>query len=175
MHELLLVPPSKELEPTAIDFRQEHFDHNQMFINGSALWDTIRSYDDWLQQINRNSDKKTVQSDWVVSSTFFAVRQSDSRIVGMIDVRHSLNPFLKEYGGHIGFDVRPTERKKGYATAMLQLALDYSQQLRLRKVMLCCYANNAASMKTIIKCGGVLEKEKLYTDGKPMQVYWIAI
>lgn len=92
----------------------------------------------------------------------------------MIDIRHSLNDFLCNYG-HIGYGVRPSERKKGYATQMLKMALDYARQIRLSKVMLACYKDNEASSKIIQKCNGIFEKEILHPNGKIIQVYWITL
>lgn len=92
----------------------------------------------------------------------------------MIDIRHHLNnPFLTEFGGHIGYAVRPSERKKGYATQMLKMALEYAKSLGITKIMLGCYSDNTASVETIGNCGGILTESKLYTDGKPMNIYWI--
>ncbi|MCH5185941.1 MAG: GNAT family N-acetyltransferase, partial [Oscillospiraceae bacterium] len=117
---------------------------------------------------------KTVRSDWAVATTFFAVRKSDRKIIGMIDVRHELTvPFLKEYGGHIGYAVVPSERRKGYAVRMLKLALSYCDTLGIPSVRLGCYADNEASIRTIERCGGVCIEEKPYSDGKPMIIYRI--
>ncbi|MPN27600.1 hypothetical protein SDC9_175034 [bioreactor metagenome] len=84
-----------------------------------------------------------------------------------------MNDFLYSYGGHIGYGVRPTERCNGYATAILQMALEYSKDTGLKRVMLACNKDNAASRKTILKCGGIKEKEFIYTDGKSIEIYWI--
>ena len=175
MSEIKLVSPSEELEHEALAYRQEHFDCGEAVINGSALFDKTESYTDWLIHVRTNSNEATVQPEWVVFSTFFAVRESDSRIVGMIDIRHYLNDFLKEYGGHVGYAVRPSERRKGYATEMLKLAIEYCRSLGIDRVMLGCYKDNLPSIKTIEKNGGALEKEILYLDGKPMLVYWIEL
>jgi predicted acetyltransferase len=188
---LSLVVPTRELEHDAIAYKEEFFDRHEPIINGSALWDQTDSYAAWLQHTKNNSHKivakpillpgpavlaKTVQPGWVPASTFFAVRQQDHKIVGMIDIRHHIDhPFLSQYGGHIGFRVRPTERNKGYATQMLRQALAYCQDLGLAQVMLGCYKDNRASVRTIEKCGGVCAQEKKYTDGKPMLVFWINI
>ncbi|MDR0346996.1 MAG: GNAT family N-acetyltransferase [Coriobacteriales bacterium] len=170
-----LVSPCKEMKSAAIVYRQEHFDHGEMIINGSSLFDKIDSYDEWLLHIARNSNEETVPPDWVVSSVFFGVRKSDNKIIGVIDCRHYLNDFLREYGGHIGYAVRPSERGKGYATQMLNLALEHYKRLKVSKVMLGCYKENLPSVRTIEKNGGILEKEMSYIDGKPMFVYWIEL
>ncbi len=106
--------------------------------------------------------------------------------MGIIDIRHNLeNELLAEYGGHIGFSVRPSERKKGYATEMLKMALIYAKTLGLQKVMLGCFSDNIASIKTIVKCGGILTETKMYLGGqglkiheaqeKLVNIYWICI
>lgn len=175
MMDIELVVPSKELASEALAYRQEHFDHNEPDLHGGALLDQTASYNDWLEQVINNSNEETVNPDWVVSSTFFVVRKIDRRIIGMIDIRHSLNQLLRDYGGHIGYGVRPSERNKGYAKEILRLGLEYCEKIGLEKVMLACYKENEASRRTIIKCGGTLEKEFLHTDGRIVQLFWIIL
>jgi predicted acetyltransferase len=175
MADIILELPTMEHEYRANQFKEEFFKNQEQVINGSALLDQME-YIEWLEHTRKSNNPETVSKDWAVATTFFAVRKSDNKIVGMIDIRHNLkNKFLAEYGGHIGYAVRPSERKKGYATAMLRQALNYAKSLKLTQVMIGCYADNIASIKTIIKCGGVLSQSKLYTDGKPMHVYLINI
>lgn len=124
----------------------------------------------------RNTRPETVREDWAVATTFFAFRLSDGKLLGMIDVRHNLAvPFLKEYGGHIGYAVRPTERRKGYGVRMLRLALDYCRALGIQAARLGCYSDNIPSIRTIERCGGVRMEEKKYLDGKPMDLYEIPL
>jgi len=175
MPEIALELPRADHEQRANEFKQEFLLHQEPVINGSALLDRM-DYGEWLAFTTRNRDPETVHPDWVPASTFFAVRNSDHSIVGMIDIRHHLNnAFLASYGGHIGYSVRPGERRKGYATQMLRLALAYAASLPLPRVMLGCYADNAASAKTILKCGGQLTATKPYTDGRLMNIYWIEL
>jgi predicted acetyltransferase len=175
MDTILLVSPTKAYEQAALEYRREHFDKGEMLLHGGSLFDAIESYDDWLEHLKANSSPDTVQEGWVVSSTFFAVRPSDNHIVGMIDIRHSLNDFLRNYGGHIGYGVRPSERNKGYATQILRLSLDFCRRLGLDRVMLACYKENTASRKTIAKCEGVLDREFQHTDENIVQVFWITL
>ena len=158
----------------AEEMKQEFFDSGETVINGSALYDQM-PFDEWLENTDRNHDPKTVRSDWAVATTFFAVRKSDGKMLGMIDVRHELTvPFLQEYAGHIGYAVRPSERRKGYATRMLKLALSYCRSIGIPAVRLGCYTDNKASIRTIQRCGGVCIEEKPYLDGKPMAVFQIS-
>lgn len=173
MRELELQLPTLQHKELAEEFKQEFFSYNENIINSSALFDQM-DYNEWLINTLKNSKLETVRKDWVVATTYFAIRKSDNKIVGMIDIRHNLNnEFLANYGGHIGYCVRPTERKKGYATEMLKLGLNYAKSLDIKEVMLGCYANNIPSIKTIEKCGGILAETKPFADGKPVNVYWI--
>ncbi|MGN6714525.1 GNAT family N-acetyltransferase [Anaerocolumna jejuensis] len=174
MDELILIKPNKEWEALIEDYKREHFEKGENELHGSALLDKL-PFEKWLELLENNASEETVSPDWVVSSTFLAVRKWDNRIVGMLDIRHTLNEFLKNYGGHIGYGVRPRERGKGYAVQILQLGLAYCKTIGLEKVMLACYKDNAASSKTIVKCGGKLEREFVHSDDKKVQVFWIMV
>jgi predicted acetyltransferase len=173
LENLILLFPTEEYREKANEFKKEFFDYKETVINGSALLDQL-DYTQWLEHVEKYSKQETAGNDWVPSTTFFAVRKEDSEIIGIIDIRHHiLHPFLTEYGGHIGYSVRPTERCKGYATEMLALALKYAKELGLQKVMLGCYADNIGSVKAIETYCEKPTEEKPYSDGKPMFIYWI--
>ena len=173
MEKINLVQPQKNHEAAIQDYTEEHFSIGEDSLHGSSLLTEMESYSAWLAHLNKQSDKATVSSDWVVSTTLIAIRENDKKIIGTIDIRHELNEFLREFGGHIGFGVRPTERGKGYATEILRLGLEYCKMLGLEKVMVACYKENIPSAKTILKNGGILEKEFIHDDGNEVQVYWI--
>ncbi len=108
----------------------------------------------------------------VPDSTYFALDKDRDTIVGAVNIRHRLNERLLLNGGHIGDGIRPSERRKGYATKMIALALEKCRELNIRKVLMVCDKDNIASAKSIIKNGGVLENE-IVVDGVTEQRYWI--
>lgn len=172
-----LIIPTKEYENQAIEYRKEHFDNGEKTLHACSKWDRMDNYDEWLKLLKSNFKKKTVQDNYAVTTQFFGVRERDNKIVGMINIRHELaNDFLRNYGGNIGYGIRPTERRKGYATQMLEQALKYcKEELNLEKVMLGCYKENEASRRTILNAGGALEREVKTENGKIAQVYWIKL
>jgi len=173
MDKISLVRPSKDLEFKVSEYRKEHFEHDENEINGSELWDKMDNYDKWLEKVSRNTSKDTVNPNWVVADTFFAIREHDEKIVGIIDFRHELNVFLENFG-HISYSVRPSERGKGYATEMLRLVLEIARQIGLKEIQLSCKKDNIPSVKTITKNGGIYNRSFQY-NGETANVYVLPI
>jgi len=91
------------------------------------------------------------------STTYLAIREIDNYIVGMVDIRHYLDEFLTQVGGNIGYDVRKSERNKGYAKQMLKLALEKCKELKMKKVLITCDKDNIASEKVILSANAKFE------------------
>lgn len=175
MEELVLVRPTLEMEEAAMAYRREHLAHGESVLHGSALMDSL-PYGQWVRRTLDNAHPDTIHGGWVQADTFFVLRRTDGRIIGMVDIRHALTtPFLAQMGGHIGYGVRPSERRKGYAASILGMALEHARALGLRRVMLSCYRDNEGSRRTILKWGGKKEREFVPADGKPVEVYWIEL
>lgn len=111
----------------------------------------------------------------VPDSVFFLLDVDRDRLLGAVNIRHSLNEHLLQFGGHIGDGIRPSERRKGYATEMIRLALIECRKLGIDRVLMICDKDNIASAKSIIKNGGILENEFVDEDGKTEQRYWIEL
>src|SRR5690606_28706890 len=110
----------------------------------------------------------------VPSDTYFLINYN-GKILGAISIRHYLNENLFSIGGHISYGIRPTERRKGHAKAMLKMALEKCIQLDIKKVIITCDKTNIASAKTILANGGILENEVVEDDGNVVQRYWITM
>ena len=112
----------------------------------------------------------------VPDSTFFCLDEERGSFVGAVNIRHYLSDALLKSGGHIGDGVRPSERRRGVATAMIGLALDECRRLGIDRVLMVCDRDNIGSAKIIINNGGVLENEvENEQDGRIIQRYWIEL
>lgn len=170
---ITLVRPTLELKNDALEYRKEHFDNGEMTINGSELFDKIDSYEEWLEKVTNNANPKTVDSKWVVTDTFFAIDSNTGKLVGIVDLRHTLNEFLVNFGNS-GYSVRPSERQKGYATEILRQLLDVAKKAGLEKLQLSVEKNNIPSIKTIIKNGGIYDRSFEY-EGEQADIYKIIL
>ena len=110
---------------------------------------------------------------WVPASIYWMVNDFD-QIIGVIVIRHYLSEYLKFRGGHIAYYVRPSERKKGCATKMLTLALEYCKNLNIDRVLITCSKENTYSARTIQKNCGILHSKDV-ENGQTFQRYWIDI
>lgn len=171
-----LVDPTIDYAEDIMAFREEFLNNDSSEdMGGCGILRKCTRAEEWLEEIALLSDPKTCPKDRVQSDTYIAVRVSDNKIVGVIDLRYNLNhPYLKEWGGHIGYCVRPDERRKGYAKEMLRLNLENCRRLGLEKVMITCEENNAASERTILANGGVYGRTT--SDGEhTLKRYWISL
>lgn len=174
MNEIKLLKPTKEYAIDIMKFRQELLEYNEDFAGCGSLRD-CSSADEWLKILDERENEETCPEGGVASNSYIAVRLSDNKVVGIIDFRHHINhPILSTWGGHMGYTVRPDERKKGYAKDMLRQNLENCKDYGLEKVLVTCECNNIASEKTIIANSGEFERE-IEVDGKIYKRYWIKL
>lgn len=158
-----LIRPTIQMKEQALEYREEHFAKGERIINGSELLDKIESYEEWLNSVTRNTSPETVNENWVVTDTFFAVRKADNKIIGIIDLRHTLNEFLKDFG-NCGYSVRPSERNQGYATEMLDQLKKVAKEVGLSELHISVEKSNIASIKVIQHNGGEYERSFTYEN-----------
>lgn len=170
---LKLVFPTEEFEEEWRSIIQE-FGAAHEKVKPFALKGPIDNYEKYLENARRYSKCVDIPEGRVPADIFFLVDEGHKRILGAIDIRYGLNDYLFTIGGNIGYSIRPSERKKGYATEMLRLGLEICSEKGMQKVLITCNKSNIASSKVIIKNGGAFENE--IPDGDEIvQRYWVEV
>ena len=136
-----MMEPTPEYDRQIRDYRKEFLDSGDS-MDGTGGLEKTEDPRDWMDYLNKHKNPMTVPEGRVPSSQFIFVREEDHKIVGMIDIRHSLNEFLEKFGGHIGYSVAPSERRKGYATQMLNKVLPICRELGIGKMLITCNKGN---------------------------------
>lgn len=168
--------PEVTLVPAASDLREEFWDMAREWV---AVGDPryrpgLDDFESYMARVERYRRGIDILPKFVPSSEFWLVK--DRRILARVSIRHRLNAGLEIEGGHIGYDVRPSERRKGYGTLMLRLALDEARKLGLRRVLITCDTDNIASAKIIEKNGGIFEGHEMSPrTGKQLNQYWVEL
>ncbi len=173
---LLFLRPTEKYIPQYEDYRREFLAFGGS-MDGAGGLRRLESGRAWLDEVERYGRPETVPEGRVVSTQFILVRETDDRLLGMLQLRHSLEiEYLARVAGHIGYSVRPSERRKGYAKRMLAMALDEARKLGLERVMISCFVENEASRRTILANGGEFDSTVLdETDGELLERYWIEL
>jgi len=166
-----LATPDAKHEDSAMEFRREHLDCGESWIHGSGGLIDADDYNTWLEKTA--TARIEAPEGRVKASTMFLF--AGGRIAGTVQIRHTLNEELYKSGGHIGYGVRPSERRKGYGAIMLSLALAYCRVLGISRALVTCDKKNIGSAAVIVKNGGVLENEAADENGNIVQRYWISV
>ena len=175
MEELILIKPTAEYGAQIMEYRQEFLDAGDS-MDGCGPLRRFDSASDYLKVCKDYENPETVPDHLVPATQFICVRKSDNKLVGMIQVRHRFNEYLEKYAGHIGYSVRPSERRKGYAKEMLRMALPFCREIGIDKVMITCIDGNIGSEKTILANGGVYESTVLEPNSNRfLKRFWITL
>lgn len=180
MDNITLIESTPEYAEQVWQFRQEVFDYDKNSgsqFAGCLSLDEATSAEEWIRLCQLRKDETTCKQTGVdvPSTTYFAIRKNEDRLVGIIDLRHHINhPILGTWGGHCGYTVRPSNRGYGYAKEILRLNLRNAKGLGIDKLLITCHSDNTASEKTILANGGVYEKT-ITVDGTEIKRYWIIV
>lgn len=170
---LKLVEPSSELQQAYHSYYNEWVESGENMIP-FVLQKDPADFEAMLLYLRNNSRGIGQPEGWLPDSTFWLTNE-DNRILGIVNIRHGLTEFLRKSGGHIGYGIRPSERRKGYATAILQLAIEKAKELGIQEALVVCDADNEGSMKTILNNGGVQDVDHIEESGNVVKRFWIGV
>ncbi|WP_257348503.1 GNAT family N-acetyltransferase [Pseudalkalibacillus decolorationis] len=168
-----LIRPNVELKKEYILFYQEWMSSGESIVPWVVKEDPT-DFEKLVQFLIDSEKEENTPEGWVQHSNYWLVDEN-KRILGAVNIRHSLTEKLLNIGGHIGYGVRPSERRRGYATKILEESLQKTADLGLEKVLVTCNKDNKGSERTILKNGGVLENEFSEEDGNIVRRYWIQL
>jgi predicted acetyltransferase len=174
-----LEPPSVEHKASFIQaVREFQSEPHPLNSGGMGRYEDVGAEDleanfgSFLQELDDFVLGRNLEPGWVPQSTFWLI--DDREYIGRATVRHSLNEHLMRVGGHIGYEIRPAKRRRGYGKLILRLALQEARALGIGPVLVTCDSTNAPSRRIIEANGGRLENELAQEDGKPAkQRFWI--
>lgn len=161
--EFFLIEPNEVFAEQISEDKQDFLDA-ACPMNGCGPLPSCEDSITFISECQKYTTPETLPENCVLATQFLFVRKSDRCVVGMIQIRHDFNEYLSRFGGHIGYSIRPKERRKGYATAMLHAVLPYCKQIGLDQVLITCSEGNIASEKTILNNGGIYESTVIEPD-----------
>ena len=167
-----LIVPNADYEASHQGFVAEFVARGEQIIPWVGAEQYV-TFGDYVAKLEAASRGVGIREGFVPHSTFWLVDAHDE-IVAIANLRHRLTDGLRKRGGHIGYGVRPSARRRGYATELLRASLGEARSLGLRRVLLTCDKDNVASAKTILRNGGVLDEEEFMPEhGRVVCRYWI--
>jgi len=172
--ELKLIEPTAALEESYRSYVAEARVADELLVPW-VLGYEAEDFPALLTRLSDAAEGKGVPENFVPHTTYWTV-DAAGEIVGVANLRHRLNDFLLREGGHIGYSIRPSLRGRGLATRQLALTLEAAGRRGLRRVLVVCECDNAASTRVIEKNGGRMDSEVTAEEtGKLMRRYWIEL
>jgi predicted acetyltransferase len=165
----VLVEPSEDLKIEFLEMAADFKAFGDEYFNTASA-----NFAAYLEKALNHARGLNLKPDRVQETEFWLI--ADGKLIGRSKLRHRLTPALEREGGHIGYAVRPSERRKGYGTLILKLTLEKAANLGFQKVLATCDTENTGSARIIEKNGGkfaaraILEK-----SGKQISRYWIEL
>lgn len=166
-----LIKPTKDLENEYLEFYHEWKESGEDMIPWVIAKDPA-DFAGMIEFLLDNENGVHIPKGWVKDSTYWLVNDN-KKVLGVVNIRHGLTEKLFNIGGHIGYGIRPSERRKGYATKILAYSLVKTKELGIDKVLVVCDADNIGSARTIINNGGAEDVSFTEEDGNIVRRFWI--
>jgi predicted acetyltransferase len=169
-----LESPSLRLKDSYISLVEEFLQRREILIPFPLKFptDDFRAFIDRLEKCAQGSE---IPNGFVAHETFWLV-ENGAHVVGVSNLRYNLTDALRKDGGHIGFGIRPSARRRGYATLILKETLLRVRERGISRALLTAHKGNTGSVKTILRNGGVLDSEELLPGHSDvMQRFWITL
>lgn len=171
--QVFLTRPTLELESEYLSFYQEWKESGETMVPWVISKDPT-NFQEMIQSLFDSEKGENLPEGWVPDTTFWFV-DKNKKVIGAVNIRHQLTESLYNSGGHIGYGIRPSERRKGYAAKLLALSLEKAKELGIQKVLVVCGEGNIGSEKTILNNGGVRNTDFIEEDGNVVRRFWIVL
>ncbi|MGV9382884.1 GNAT family N-acetyltransferase [Nonomuraea sp. NPDC003707] len=173
-----LITPTRRLQSSWLAARDEwppgaHQDGTGLRLAPEAELDSPEVFSAWVKELRQQSDRSVALGDGSVHATYWWIVEDDDYL-GAIDLRHYLNAVLLDIGGHIGYSIRPSARRRGLATWALGAVLPEARAFGMDQVLVTCDDDNVGSARSIERNGGVLEDVRTTEVGVKRR-YWITL
>lgn len=169
-----LIEPDESMREAYVEYMEDCEAAGEKYRKEDQGREILADFAGYVKRLRNYSRGIGLPAGWVPWSEYWLVR--GRRILATSGLRDRLTDALRDYGGHVGYAVRPSERGKGYATLMLKLLLEKARQMGLDRVLITCDRNNVASARVIQKNGGLLDSESYSTQaGRITRRYWIEL
>lgn len=168
-----LVTPSLQYEQTYREALAE-FQSEYRTAGRHLDLDGAESFDEFISRLRGYKEGQNLPNGFVRETVFWFIDEGE--FIGRVSIRHELTEHLREIGGHIGYEIRPSKRRQGYGTLILSLALNEARSLGLKRALITCDETNVGSRKIIEANGGVLEDSAPQGNGKPHKLrFWVEL
>ncbi|TCI28271.1 GNAT family N-acetyltransferase [Exiguobacterium sp. SL-10] len=168
---LRLVKTSMDQEAKVIDFLKEWWERGETIVPNAVDRDAS-DFSSYVKQI-RDKEVRVNNVSWVPSTTYWLT--DGEELLGAANIRHELNDNLINFGGHIGYGIKPSARGRGLATKQLELALEKAKELGIERALITCDRTNVASRQVILNNGGVPDTPFMEGSGKVVERFWIEL
>lgn len=155
------------------EYRKEFLEESD-HVPGAAYIDEAKNFEEWFEFVQKVKSEDTVPEGSVQAKTYVAMDDKNENLLGIINFRFKLNKYLLHRGGNIGYSVRKSERRKGYAKEMVRLCLKEARKMGIDRILITCNAENIASENTIKANGGKLENIVMDEDER-VKRFWIEL